>query len=143
VRVTVDKAPVNDPSAYQALFGDLRVAALSDSQIDERSLVTLSVENDTVSPWTGSKYHFALYDPGHGAVQVSGSDWLVAPRGLRAAIERDAGLTSPTTAKPGGRDIPAAAYPATLAAALTLAALAMMVVRRRRYEPTLIVKEES
>jgi hypothetical protein len=143
VRVTVDKAPVNDPSAYRALFGDLRVAALSDSQVDKRTLVTLSVENDTVSPWTGSKYHFALYDPAHDAVQVSGSDWLVAPPGLRAAIERDAGLTPPTAANSGGRDIPVAAYPAALAAVLALAALAMMVVRRRRYEHTLIVKEES
>jgi hypothetical protein len=143
VRVTVDNAAVDDPAAYHALFTELPAAALSDSQVDRRTLVTLSVENDAVSPWTGSRYHFALYDPGHHAVQVSGSDWLVAPPVLRAAIERDAGLSSPTAANSGGRDIPAAVYPAALAAVLALAALAMMVVRRRRHEYTPIVKEES
>jgi hypothetical protein len=140
VRVTVDKAAVDDPAAYRVLFTDLPAAALSNSQVDRRTLVTLAVENDTVSPWTGSKYHFALYDPAHHAVQVSGSGWLVAPPALRAAIERDAGLSS---AASGSGGIPTVAYPAALAAVLALAALAMTVVRRRRYEYTPIVKEES
>jgi hypothetical protein len=142
VEVTVDGTPVKDPSAYAALFGDLPYAALSDSQVNERTLVRLSVENDSESPWTGSKYHFALYDPGHHAVQVSGSDWLVAPAGLRDAIDRDAGLATPARTD-RGRDIPVAAYLAALAAAVALASLATRFVRRRRYAHALVTKEES
>jgi MYXO-CTERM domain-containing protein len=141
VRVTVDGRPANDPAPYRALLRELPPAAVTDDQIDRSTVVRLTIENAAVSPWTGGRYHFALYDPVHHVAKVSGSPWLSVPAAVRAAVLRDARVGAPV--RTTGGNVPALAVPTALIAVLGVAGLAALVVRRRRDERPFFVKEES
>jgi hypothetical protein len=137
--VTVAGHRVSDAQAYAPLLGNLPAVRLRDTQVNVRSLVSVTIGLSSPTPWSAGGSRFVLYDPAHHAVRPSGAGWQDAPRGLRAALERDAGLSAQ-----GRGTVGRGVAIAVVAAAAGIAVLSLFtLVRRRRYPHPLVVKEES
>ena len=122
---TVNGKPVADPSAYDALLGDL---PLGDPPDRLGRAVVIRLTPDVVTQWADPERSLAYFPPQR--LLRRGPVWHTVPEDLAATIEADAGLAKPT-APPSASGFPAGDLAAVLAT-LAVVGLAVALVSRRR-----------